>query len=334
MPGANGFEVIDHLKSNPLTCDIPVVVISGHGELDGIAYCIKRGAEDYLPKPFNLSILKARVDTCLEKKRLRDRHQLQLQRYDELLHAILPGPIVAELAQSNTVRPRRHEEVAVLFADVVGFTAYCDRLRDRPEVVVQHLRQLFEIWEEILGRSGVQKIKTIGDALMGAAGLLEYVENPVLNCVDAGLEMILATQALIDGGEPVGLNLRVGIEIGPVVAGVLGRKQSLYDLWGDTVNVAARIESRAGRAASTSAPGAWHRVAHLFHSKGNSTCILKGKPDPIEIVHLCPITARSAGDQPARNSSTAECSGFESGPDHSRVAGSGQMSMSSRKPRP
>ncbi len=294
MPGANGFEVIDHLKADPRTSETPVVVISGHGELEGIALCIKRGAEDYLPKPFNRSILKARVDSSLVKKRLRDRHNLQLQRHDELLHAILPGPIVAELAQTNMVRPRRHEEVAVLFADVVGFTNFCDRLQDRPEVVVQHLRQLFEIWEEILGRHRVQKIKTIGDALMGAAGLLEDVENPVLNCVDGGLEMIRATQALVDDlGNPLGWNLRVGIEIGPAVAGVLGRKQLLYDLWGDTVNVAARIESHGEPGCVNLGPRAWPRVSRLLRTKGVSTCTLKGKPGPVEIVHLCPYSARA-----------------------------------------
>ncbi len=292
MPGANGFQVMDHLKAGPSTCDIPVIVISGHGELDGIARCIRRGAEDYLPKPFNRAILKARVDSSLLKKRLRDRHEIQRLRYDALLHAILPGPIVAELALTNAVRPVRREGVAVLFADVVGFTTYCDRLHDKPELVVHHLRKLFEAWEEILAASAVQKIKTIGDAFMAASGLLEDVENPVLECATVGLEMIRATQALRDDeGEPLGWNLRVGIQVGPVVAGVLGRKQMLYDLWGDTVNVAARLESHGLPGCVNLSLDAWGRVSDRLHSKGLSTCQLKGKPEPIEVFHLCPETA-------------------------------------------
>jgi CheY-like chemotaxis protein len=94
MPRADGFEVIERLRSGPRWRAIPVIVISGHSELDGIAHCIKMGAEDYLPKPFNRVILKARVDGCLEKKRLRDRSEQERLRYNDLLNAILPGPVV------------------------------------------------------------------------------------------------------------------------------------------------------------------------------------------------------------------------------------------------
>ncbi|MBV8606188.1 MAG: response regulator [Singulisphaera sp.] len=286
MPRVNGFQVIEHLKDDPELREIPVIVISGHGELDGIAHCLKMGAEDYLPKPFNRTILKARVDACLEKKRLRDRNEQQRRRFDELLHAILPGKVVAELAATNVVRPQRHEDIAVLFADIVGFTAYCDRHQDQPEVIVHYLQQLFEIWEEIASGFGVQKIKTIGDAFMAAAGLLEDAEDAVLDCVRCGLRMIEATQQLRDDqGQCLGWNLRVGIHAGPVVAGVLGRRQYLYDLWGDTVNTASRLESHGKPGCVNLSTSAWRRVASHFQGELHGSVEVKGK-GMMELIHL------------------------------------------------
>ena len=293
MPRTNGFQVIERLKGNPRLRDIPVIVISGHGELDGIAHCIKMGAEDYLPKPFNQVILKARVDACLEKKRLRDRNEQQRLRYNDLLYAILPGPVVEELVETDTVKPRRRESVAVLFADIVGFTTYCDRQQGSPEVVVQHLRRLFETWEGEASALGVQKIKTIGDAFMAAGGLLEDVENPVLDCVRLGLGMINFTRELRDeGGRELGFNLRVGVHTGPVVSGVLGRRQSLFDIWGDTVNIAARLESHGKAGCVNLSLEAWERIRGFFEGENRSIRELKGKPGLTEIVHLNPDTIK------------------------------------------
>ncbi len=113
MPRANGFQIIEHLRSHPRYQRVPVIVISGHWELDGIAHCLTMGAEDYLPKPVNQIILKARVDACLEKKRLRDRNEQERLRYNDLLRAILPGPVVEELVETDTVKPRLRKGVAV-----------------------------------------------------------------------------------------------------------------------------------------------------------------------------------------------------------------------------
>src|SRR5262249_5605340 len=152
----------------------------------------------------------------------------------ELLHVILPDQVVKELKATNGVRPRRYDEVAVLFADIFGFTPYCER--HCPEEGVSPLQRLVEAREDSGLRHQVQKIKTSGDAFMAASGLLHRVENPVLNCVRCGLEMIAAAQAL-----PTDWNLRVGVHVGQVVAGVIGHRQYLFDLWGDTVNTAARL---------------------------------------------------------------------------------------------
>jgi class 3 adenylate cyclase/CheY-like chemotaxis protein len=287
MPKANGLQVLDQIAADPNLCGLPVIVISGHGELEAIAHCITMGAEDYLPKPFNRVILSARVNAALEKKRLRERTEQQRRRYNELLLSILPASIVGELLQTNTVRPRRCEEVAVLFADIVGFTSYCDHRQEQPELVVQYLRRMFEAWEEMAQALGVQKIKTIGDAFMGASGLLEDVENPVLNCVLLGIQMIEFTQAMCDeDGNPLGFDLRVGIHYGPVVAAVLGRRQSLYDLWGDTVNVASRLESNGRPGCVNLSVQAWRCISDLARGETRGFANLKGKGEPVEIIHL------------------------------------------------
>jgi adenylate cyclase len=285
-PRASGFRVLDELKSDHATRDIPVIMVSGLGEREGIVRCIEMGAEDYLPKPCDQVLLRARVDACLEKKRLRDDAERERRRFDELLHTILPGRIVQELKETDQVKPQRRDNVAVLFADIVGFTPYCDARQDRPEEIVGRLQRLFEAWEEVASGYRVQKIKTIGDAFMAASGLLEDSAEPVLDCVLCGLSMIRATHALGDGWD-----LRVGIHIGPVVAGVLGRRQYLYDLWGDTVNTAARLESHGKEGCVTLIEPAWGRVAPHFHGETRSLRLIKGKGDrPIELYHLDPLT--------------------------------------------
>ncbi len=278
MPEMNGFQVLQRMKEAPQLRHVPVVVISALGEMDSIVRCIELGAEDYLPKPFDRVLLKARIDAGLQKKRLSDREVLHLrqiekeqQRSNELLHVILPhDEIVKELKTTDKVAPRRFDKVAVLFADLVGFTNYSDK--HPPEAVVEQLQFLVENWEAIALEHQVQKIKTIGDAFMGAAGLLQQVQNPVAACVACGLDMIEVTQK--SGSS---WNLRVGIHYGPVVAGVIGRRQFQYDLWGDTVNTAARMESHGVPGAISMTADTWREVMHCCTGESRGLIEVKGK---------------------------------------------------------
>jgi PAS domain S-box-containing protein len=192
------------------------------------------------------------------------------QHADDLLHAIFPHPIVQELKSTNVVKPRRYENIAVIFTDIVGFTSYCDGRP--PEEVIPRLQVLIEAFEDISVKHGLEKIKTIGDAFMATSGLLAAVENPVLACIKAGFDMISAVRSLTPDWQ-----IRVGIHSGPVVAGLVGRRQYSFDLWGDTVNTAARIVDQAPAGEIALSATAWLRVRTRCRCESLGRMDIKGK---------------------------------------------------------
>jgi class 3 adenylate cyclase len=260
-------------------------MISALNQVESTVRCIQLGAEDYLTKPFDPTLLRARLGACIEKKRLRDREIVHLRtidkerrRADELLRAIFPPEIARELKATQAVRPRRYEDVAVLFSDTVGFTRFSDTRE--PEEIIDLLQRLVERQEELAELHGLEKIKTIGDAFMGAAGLLRPTSDPVLSCVRCGLEMIEAARQLDPPWE-----LRIGIHLGPLVGGVLGRRQYLFDLVGDTVNTASRVESAGIPGAVCLSGAAWQQIDHLAAGRSLGKVDVKGKGE-IEIVRF------------------------------------------------
>jgi adenylate cyclase len=277
MPEMDGHELLRRLKADAGLREVPVIVLSASSETDAIARCIEIGAEDYLPKPFDPVLLQARIGACLEKKRLRDRevsHLRQIEeekrRSDELLHIILPHDVAEELKRTQGVKPRRFENVAVLFCDIADFTAYCNQ--HPPELVHQQLQALVDAFEQISARHGLEKIKTIGDSFMATAGLLAPLDNPALACVRAGLEMGVAA-----GAQPPRWQVRVGVHAGPVIAGVVGRRKYQYDVWGDTVNTAARMEEAAPPGSVCVDAGTWARIAAFCRGRAVGRVAIKGK---------------------------------------------------------
>jgi adenylate cyclase len=285
MPEMNGFEVLRELKADANLRDIPVLVISALDDMENLVKGIKMGADDYLPKPFEQVLLRARIETCLEKKLLRDREKKYLQqiesekqRADELLHVILPDPIVAELKETNQVQPRLYQNVAVMFADVVGFTPYSEN--HTPQEVINNLQTMVEAYEKIALAHNLQKIKTVGDAFMATAGLLAPLDNPVEYCVAGAIEMIRAIQTL-----PAQWQVRVGIHVGPVMAGIVGHRQYLFDVWGDTVNTAQRIESHGIPGAINLSRAAFAQIEHGITAVATHTVPVKGKGS-LEIIQI------------------------------------------------
>jgi CheY-like chemotaxis protein len=279
MPDMNGFQVLKRLKEDEALRHIPVIMISALDEIDSVVRCIEMGAEDYLPKNFNPTLLRARIGACLEKKRLRDREVLYLhqieeekKRSDELLHVILPDEIVRELKANNMVKPKRYEDVAVMFCDIVGFTPYC--ATREPDEIVMHLQELVSAFELLAVKHELLKIKTIGDSFMATAGALKALANPVRNAILCGLDMVATARTLA-----AGWSVRCGIHVGPVTAGVVGQQKYVFDFFGDTVNTAARVESNGVPGAVNVSAEAWSRVAGIFKGESRGIIKLKGIGD-------------------------------------------------------
>ncbi|MCP5527057.1 MAG: response regulator [Verrucomicrobiales bacterium] len=248
MPGLNGEEVLCRLKADENLRDIPVVVVSALDETEGIARCIALGAEDYLTKPVEPALLRARLSVALEKKRLRDAEQGYLRqieqeraRSDRLLLNVLPRPAAERLKHGETMIVDRFPEVTVLFGDLVGFTTFASQ--HAPERVVELLNEVFSTFDDLAARFGLEKIKTIGDAYMGVAGLPESCPDHAVAAARMALGMLRTLDAF-NACHRTAMQMRIGLNTGSVIAGIIGRHKFSYDLWGDTVNIASRMESQ------------------------------------------------------------------------------------------
>lgn len=165
--------------------------------------------------------------------------RLEKNKTERLLLNVLPKPIVEQLKEVQGTLAEQFPSATILFADLVGFTSHANELK--PLVLVDKLNQIFSAFDRLAAKHGVEKIKTVGDAYMAAAGL----PLPHADHLGAIASLALAMQQEIQSftwtsGDPI--KLRIGIHTGPVVAGVIGIQKFIYDLWGDTVNIAARME--------------------------------------------------------------------------------------------
>lgn len=236
MPELDGYGLLEALQCHAETANIPTIFLTARTDQRDEERGLKLGAVDYVLKPINPSILRERVRLQLQLQLALKSESEARQRADELLEVILPTPAAQELRLQGQISPKGHSDVAVIFCDVVGFTAYCNQ--HDPDIVIQRLDRLFRKYEEIAIRYGVEKIKTIGDCFMATTGLLsEPSEGTRLSAaVLATLEMCAITPKITEGW-----SARAGVFVGPVVSGVVGDIRYQFDIWGDTVNVASRL---------------------------------------------------------------------------------------------
>lgn len=283
MPVMDGIDALRHLKENDTTRGIPVIMITGTNHL---SQAFEIGAMDFIRKPIEKTELLVRVKSTLAMFKLLkgvESQSVQLEkqkreieeekkRTENLLLNILPFEVAEQLKHKGKVQAKHYRRVSVLFTDFKGFTKISEVLSS--DEIVERLSFYFEKFDEIVEKHYIEKIKTIGDAYMCAGGLpIRNRSNPI-DIVLAALEM----QKFMDDNCQIALeskklpwHIRIGVHTGEVVAGVIGKKKFAYDIWGDTVNTASRMES-SGEAGKINISGGTYE-----YIKGFFECQYRGK---------------------------------------------------------
>ena len=300
MPGMNGYEVCEQLKAGERTCEIPIIFISALDDVLDKVKAFSVGGVDYITKPFQGEEVLVRVANqltiCHQKQQLQTQNlrlqqeikvrqeaevalRIAQQKSEDLLLNILPESIAEQLKEDQQVTPELYNEATFLFADIVGFTSTVSETS--PEEVVHLLNKVFSAFDQLAEGHGLEKIRTIGDAYFAAGGL-PLVRSDHAEAVAAmALEMQQAiSHCQWNNGSP--LNLRIGINTGgPVVAAVIGLKKFVYDVWGDAVNIASRMESQgeAGRIQVTTST--YEKLKQQFCFEERGPLFVKGKGEMV-----------------------------------------------------
>lgn len=237
MPEMNGFEVLEALLKDDELRDLPVIMTSASDELDRVVKCIEMGAEDYLVKPLNPVLLRARVNASLEKKRLRDQQR-------KLFRTFATPEVAEQLLREGFSLGGKYVTASVMFADIRAFTSLSEN--QEPAVTIEMLNDYFALMFDPITRNHGTVNQMEGDGIMAIFGAPAYYENHREQAARAALEMLELLQGFNEQRAVQGrgrIEIGIGIATGRVIAGYTGTQhRATYTCVGDTVNLAARIE--------------------------------------------------------------------------------------------
>lgn len=277
-------------KTNPMVTGKPGIrfyagtqLLSEDGHALGTLCAI-----DFKPRELSSAqqeALRALGRQAMAQMELRRRHrqlQEEKRRSESLLHSILPKAIAEQLKTNPGTIAQRHDQVTILFSDLVGFTQLASRLS--PGQVVTLLNEIFSCFDDLTLAHGAEKIKTIGDAYMVASGLPNPCEDHAARLAHLALDMQNAF-AQLEVVRSNDLMLRIGLHSGPVVAGVIGKQKFSYDLWGDAVNIASRMESHGEPGRIQISKFLFNLLGKDFNCQPRGRIHIKGK-EPMETFWL------------------------------------------------
>ncbi len=299
MPVCTGVEFFQQIPQN---FDNVRIILTGFSDVEVIIKAINTcNIYRYLTKPWDQDEMKSTLDLAVEKyflqksntqllldlqaanEHLEEKVKVRTQELEEekekserLLLNILPGEIAEELKQQGSVQPRRYDDVTVIFLDIVGFTRIAEQMP--PEALIEELDYYFKAFDNIFQKHRVEKIKTIGDAYLAVSGLPIPDGNHAVNAIEAARE-IMDFVNTEKGRRAASFDLRIGIHSGSVIAGVVGNTKFAFDIWGDNVNTAARLESN-GEKGRINVSESTFRLAngqYTFEQRGKVSAKYKGE---------------------------------------------------------
>jgi adenylate cyclase len=256
-----GFVAVALAEPQPIT-----LVVDGFLLASGLCSAV---AATYLLEGTERDLFRQRELIAEQEAALR----VEKAKSDRLLRSILPETIIQELREGARTVAQKFDSATIVFADLVGFTPLAERMA--PEETAAMLNELYSEFDEASRRHGVEKIKTIGDSYMAASGVPDVAENHAGRAVAFAMELLAIVRGRAEQGR-FDVAVRIGIHSGPVVAGVIGKTKFSYDLWGDTVNVASRLES-VGLPGAIQVSGATRALlGDRFRVESRGTLELKG----------------------------------------------------------
>jgi adenylate cyclase len=284
MPRMNGYEVLERAKSDPLLRNIPIIMISAVDDLDSVVKCVEMGADDYLFKPFNPILLKARISASLEKKRLRDQEQVylrQMQGGEDGNDQGLPESVAERLRHGDIVADR-FEAVSALFVSVVGL----DRVSDGFSAgeMVGLLNSLFGEFDSIAAQRGLSYLNVIGNTYVGAAGAPLPAPNHVQIVADVALDIRDAIERWkVQSGGPLGL--QIGVHTGSAIGGVIRGKNTVsYDLWGEAVTLAGVAQDASPLDAILITDPVARQLGSAYNTERSGDIMYQGKLIPVYLL--------------------------------------------------
>lgn len=274
MPGMDGYETITKLKSIKETAEIPVIFISALNQIEDKVKGFNSGAVDYVSKPFQKEEVIARVTTHLKLRQAQREVEEEKDKSEKLLRNILPYAVAKELKEFGKSEPQSFSDVSILFSDFVQFTSYASKLE--PKILIDELNDIFTAFDNIMEKYSCERIKTIGDAYLAVCGMPDPIENHAVNLTKAALEM---KEYLSHRNNDKGMDwqVRIGIHSGEIVGGIVGRKKYIYDIFGDSVNIASRMESHSTPMAINVSEATYELIKSDFNCIKRDAIEVKGK---------------------------------------------------------